>query len=127
VPVPGLGVHGGQHPVAGDLAHHLKPALFVGLDVLPGDQREQLSGLHATGAELLTVDDSQRGERIDDQRVDQRFPGCPVVPVTRRLADRGVVIIASQRRPDPPGQRPGAVPVQHQQQTADRSPQPAAG
>ena len=37
--------------------------------------------------------------RVADQRVDQRLPGSPIIPVARRFADRGVVVVTSQYRP----------------------------
>ena len=56
------------------------------------------------------------------QRVDQLFACGGIVPVTRRLAGRRVVVITLQRRPHPRRQRRRQV-VQHHQQLADRGPQ----
>ena len=47
----------------------------------------------------MTIQDRQRGLGVADQRVDEGFPGCGVVPVARWFTHRGVVIVAGQPRP----------------------------
>jgi hypothetical protein len=89
--VPGLGVDGGDHPVFGDLAGDppspIGPvAALGGLDVLPGDQRQQR---HRRGGRLGQFRVPDRGHqrvRVVHQGRDQGVLGARVIPVDLRLA-----------------------------------------
>ena len=70
-------------------------------DVLAGDEGQQLGGVARRGRQLLAVEGRQGAQRVVDQGVDEGLPGRVVVPVTRRLARRGVVVVADQRRAHP--------------------------
>jgi hypothetical protein len=70
------------------------------VDVLPGHQGQQIRRLGRRAAQHLAVQHTQRGQRVGDQLIDQGLAGGRVVPVARRLARRGVVIVAAQHRPD---------------------------
>jgi hypothetical protein len=120
--VTGGGVHGGDHPVPRGLAGDPEHPVLALLHVLPGHQGQQIPGLSRRRRQHLPIHRAERGQGIVDQLIDQSFPGGRVVPVTRRLARAGVVIVAAQHRPDLGGQRAGG-PVQSGQQLADCRPQ----
>ena len=102
--VPGLGVHGGDHPVFGDLAGDPPPPVgpvgaLGGLDVLPGDQGQQRHRRRGR-ARPASASCQRRHQRVRvvHQRRDQRVLGRRVVPVDLRLARPGVVMPGAHRR-----------------------------
>ena len=116
VPMPGLRVDGRDHPVRGHLAGNAQHPVRAGLQVLPQHRGQQPHGLRHRVGQLLAVQGGQHRVPVPGAGVDQRVPGCLVVPVDDRLAGTGVVVTAGQQGPKPPGQ----VHVDHAQQATHR-------
>ena len=103
VDVPGLGIHGGDHPVRhgapGDAPAPVPAIGVLGrLHVLAGDQRQQA---HRVRRRLTQLDIGQLGRqpyRITDQTVHQVGPGRLVVPGDPWFARVGVVVRSTHRR-----------------------------
>src|SRR5437764_5641728 len=92
VPVPGIRVHGGYHPVLRDPPRdpeHRVQALIQILAQYRGQQRRRL--LHRLG-QLATIQQREHREPIPGPGGDQLLAGGPVVPVDLRLAVAGVVV-----------------------------------
>ena len=104
VAVAGLGINGRDDPVLGHAPHDAKDAVVARLCVLAGDQGQQVGGPHCAGGERLFVQGLEGGHGVADQGVDQGFARRLVVPVARRLADGGVLVVAQQGGADRPGQ-----------------------
>ena len=99
VPVAGLGIHRRDHPVRGDPAGDAEHPVLAGLDVLAGDQRQQLRRLSRRRLQRLALQRGQRRPGVADQRVDEGVAGGAVVPIAGRLTRRR----RSRRRgPTPP-------------------------
>ena len=101
--VPGLGVHGRDHPVLGDLAGDPPPPVgpvgaLGGLDVLPGDQRQQRQRGRGRLVQVRVRERGHQRVRVVHQRRDQRVLRRRVVPVDLRLARPGVVVPGAHRR-----------------------------
>ncbi len=98
VPVAGLHIDGGDQPIPGHLAGDTKHPVLAGLDVLAGHQPQQLGGMRQRPVQLVAVQHVKRGLGVAHQRIDQCFTGFRVVPVARRFAQGGVVVVAGQPR-----------------------------
>ena len=94
----GLHVNGGDQPIAGHPPGDTKDPVVVLLDVLAGHQRQHLGSLAQRPGNLVTVQLRQSGHSILDQRIHQRIARLRIIPVTRRLAHAGVVIVTGQPR-----------------------------
>ena len=99
VTVTGIGVNGGDDPVPGDLAGDTKPPVVALLEVLAQHRGQQFSHLDDLDGQVPSVEHAETGEPIGGQLSDELFAGDRVVPVTRRLAARPVVVIAGQHGP----------------------------
>jgi site-specific DNA recombinase len=103
--------------VLGDPPGDAEHPVIAFFDVLAGDQRQQLSRIAAGTIEPATVEHGQRGQRVAHQGIHQLLAGLRIVPVTRRLADARVVVVAPKRHPHPHRHRTA---LQHSQYLADR-------
>ena len=65
---------------------------------MAGHQPQQLGGRRQRSVQLVAVQRVKRGLGVAHQRIHQRFTGFRVVPVARRFAQGGVVVVAGQRR-----------------------------
>ena len=116
VPVPGLRIHGRDHPVRCHLPGDTHHAVRSGLQVLAQHRGQQLHSLRHHVRQLLPVQGGQQHVAIPGPGVHQRVPGRLVVPVDDRLARAGVVVATGKQRPQPRGQ----LGVGHTQQPTDR-------
>ena len=92
-----LGIDGGDHPVLRDVALDAPRSFFVAdFDVLAGNQREQTNQLLLSVVELDAVDGIEDRECVVDETADQCVAGDWVVPCTRRLPRRLVIVITDQ-------------------------------
>ena len=66
------------------------------LDVLTGHEGQQLGGPDCAGGERLSVQDGEGGRSVAHERIDQGRARRIVVPVTRRLAHSGVLVVAQK-------------------------------
>ena len=101
--VPGLGIHGGDHPVRhrvpGDAPAAVSAVGVLGrLHVLARDQRQQTHRVRRLLAQLLLRQLSQEPHCIGDQGIDQVGPGGLVVPGDPWLAWIGVVVRPADSR-----------------------------
>ena len=108
VRVPGLGIHGGDHPLRGHLPGDAPASVGAigalgGFDVLPGDQRQQPDRLGRGRVEFLLGQVSQQPVRVRDQGIHQLFASVGVVPGNRRLPRQGVVVPGAPRGDHLPG------------------------
>jgi hypothetical protein len=107
VSVPGVGVHGRDHPVRRRRASNAPPPVgAIGvlgrLHVLACDQRQQRHRLRrpaARGLDCLGVQRVQQRQGVADQHADQLVPGGRVVPRDTRLARLGVVLPSQHNEP----------------------------
>ena len=118
VAVAGLGVDGRDDPVLGHAFHDAKDPVVALFDVLAGDQGQQVGGPHRTSRKLLSVYDAEGGHSVADQGVDQGLARRLVVPVTRGLADSGVLVVAQQGGADRLGEGAGGL-VERGEKLAD--------
>ncbi len=114
----GLGIDGGddavdRHP-PGDAEH---PAVAL-LDILAGHQGQQRGCVSRRGVEYLSVEHGQGAERVTHEGVDHRLSGLGVVPVTRRHARPGVVVVTTKGAPHLGGQL-AVIAVERRQHLAD--------
>ena len=104
MPVPGVRVHGGDHPVLRNPTRDPERPIGAGLQVLTqhrGQQRRRL--LHRLG-QFAAIQQREHREPVPGPRIDQLFAGGPVVPVDLRLAVADVVVPAAQHHPQLRGQ-----------------------
>jgi hypothetical protein len=119
VPVAGLGIHRGDHPVGRGALEDPEAAVAGLLDVLAGDGGQQHRRLSHSWVQPLASQGKVGPVGVADQRIHQRLTGGPVGPVTSRLARGGIAILALQARSHPGLELRWAGP----QQPPDRPPQ----
>lgn len=100
VRVPGVRIHGGDHPVRCDLPGDTPPPVgavrILGrFHVLPGDQCQQRIRIGRPALQRLGIDGGQQRQRIGDQRRNQPIPGILVTPRDVRFSRTRVVIPVS--------------------------------
>jgi hypothetical protein len=120
VPVPGVRIHGGDHPILGHPPRDPEHPLGAGLQVLAqhrGQQRRRLP--HRVG-ELATIQHREHREPVPGPGVDQLLAGRPVIPVDLRLTSRDIAIPARQHRPQLSSQRRVGGAEQPPQRRADQ-------
>lgn len=105
--------------VPGYLLGDPEPAVVAFLDILTGDEGEQVGRFPGRSGELDTVEDTRRGAGVGDQRVDQRLPGGGVIPVARRFPRRRIRIVAAQHRAHRSRQFRPLMTIERHQQPAD--------
>lgn len=116
--VAGLRVDRGDHPVGRHSPGDTEHPVVASVDVLAGDDSQQLHGVGRRARQRLGVERLQRRQAVPDQRVDERLLRLGIVPVADRLARTRVIVIAGQHRPHP--DRQGAIAmIQRPQQLAD--------
>ena len=76
MPVPGLGVHGGDHPVLGDPPGDPERAVVGLLQVLAQHRGQQLGRLGHLVAKLAAIQHRQAREPVAGPGVDQLLPGA---------------------------------------------------
>ena len=96
MPVPGLGIHGGDHPVRGDPAGDREDPVDTDVQVLAEYGRQQCARLGQDRAQLATIQHPEHRCAVLGQRVDQDLAGGRVVVVTDRLPRDRIVIIADE-------------------------------
>jgi hypothetical protein len=101
--MPGVGVHGGDHPILGHPPRDPERSIGAGLQVLAQHRGQQRRLCHRVG-ELAAIQQREHREPVPGPGVDQLLAGRPVVPVDLRLAGRDVAIPARQHRPQLNGQ-----------------------
>ena len=92
----GLSIHGRDQPIPGHPPGNAKHPVIAGLDILAGHQRQQLDRLSECSIKFAAISDVQCGVGIAHQRIHQRFASLDVIPIARRLAQAGVVIVTGQ-------------------------------
>ncbi|TSE15693.1 hypothetical protein B1A87_007035 [Arthrobacter sp. KBS0703] len=90
--VPGIGVHGRDHPFRGDLAGDSPPPvgpvrIFSRFHVLPGDKCKQRVRMGRLTVQDFGIDRGQQRQRVSDQRRNTPILGILVVPIDVRFAD----------------------------------------
>ena len=81
------------------LAGDAEPAVVARLEILADHGGQQLSRPSDLAAEVPSVQHAEAGERVSSQLGHELLAGGRVVPVTDRLAARGVVVVAGEHRP----------------------------
>jgi hypothetical protein len=120
--MPCVGVHRGDDPISGDAPNDEEHAVVALGDVLAGHDRHQVRGVAGRAGERLAVEHREDGQGVVHQRVDELFAGGGVVPIVRRFAGGGVLVVAFQPSAHPGRERRHRV-VEHHQQLADGGPQ----
>ncbi len=93
VPVSCLRVYRRDHAVLRHPVDDAKDAVLSLLDVLPHDRRQQRRCLLQLRQHAPVVERRQQRIRVSCQRVQQRFTGRSVVPITYRLSCCAVVVV----------------------------------
>jgi hypothetical protein len=114
VSMPGLGIHGGDHPVRRDRASDPEHALVLD-DVLTDHAGQQLCCRTDPLVEFAALQQGQHRHRITAAGIDQGFPSTRIVPVDLGFRGGGVVIPASHHRL----QRGGQVNINNLEQDTD--------
>jgi hypothetical protein len=57
-------------------------------------ERQQLGGVFGRASQMLALDGAERREAVVDEVVDERLSCRGVIPVTRRLARTGALVVA---------------------------------
>ena len=98
VPVAGLGVDGRDDPIRRGALEDAEAAIAGLFDILAGDGGQQHGRLGDPRVQPLAPQGVVGPVAVADQGVHQRLPSLAVLPVTGRLARRGVVILTLQAR-----------------------------
>ena len=102
--MPGVGVHGGDHPILGHPPRDPEHVVRAFLQVLAQHRGQQRRRLPDRVGKPATIQQREHREPIASPGVDQLLTSGPVVPVDLRLAVAGVVVPAAQPRPQRGGQ-----------------------